>query len=114
MSIFSIKKRQKVSIMEMAKYILSILQAQLPIVWSWGFHNVIATETGLSFHVMGFLYQGSVAISCDKGVDLFSVTLLDTGQIEKDVYADSLVTVIDNLVERCDNYSERVKSEYHL
>ena len=100
--------------MEMAKYILSILQSQLPIVWSWGFHNATATKTGLSFNVMGFLYQGNVEVAYDKGTDLFSVILSDTGIAEKDVYADSLVTVIDNLVERCDNYSERVKNEYHL
>ncbi len=100
--------------MEMAKYILSIFQSQLYIVWSWGFHNPTVTQTGLSFTVMGFLYQGDVEVAYDEGADLFSVILKDTGVVEKGVYADSLVTVIDNMVEHCENYSAKVKSEYCL
>ena len=100
--------------MDMAKYILSILQSQLYIVWSWGFHNAIATHTGLSFTVMGFIYQGDVEVVYEDDADLFSVILKETGVVEKGIYADSLVTVIDNLVEHCDNYADRVKIEYHL
>jgi hypothetical protein len=46
-------------------------------------------------------------------MDLFEVHLSD-GRVEADVYADCLVDVIDGLVERTDNYEERVKKEYGL
>lgn len=79
----------------MAEYIMAILRSQLMVVFSWGFHRPqrLPNDTGLAFMVDGFKYQG---------------------RVEADVYADCLVSVIDGLVERCDDYKGRVSEEYNL
>ena len=46
-------------------------------------------------------------------MDLFEIHLSD-GRVEADVYVDCLVDVIDGLVERTNDYEERVKKEYGL
>lgn len=83
------------------------------IVFSWGFYNPqrLPNDTGLAFMVDGFKYQGLVEVVYNEGVDLFEVYLSD-GRSETDVYADCLVSVIDGLVERCNNYKDRVEAEY--
>lgn len=97
--------------MEMAAYILSIFRTQPMIVFSWGFHGAYAIKDGLCFSVNGYLHQGEVEVKYDGGADLFEVHLSD-GRIEADVYADCLVNVIDGMVERCDQYKERVQAHY--
>ena len=104
--------------MEMAKYILAILRTQLMIVFSWGFHNPVALNNGLQFQVNGYKHKGKVQVKYDEGSDLFSVILLDrTGKEtrkEEGIYLDCLVNVIDRLVEKTDDYSSRVRSQYGL
>ena len=104
--------------MEMAKYILAILRSQLMIVLSWGFHNPVALNNGLQFQVNGYKHKGKVQVKYDEGSDLFSVILLDrTGKEtrkEEGIYLDCLVNVIDRLVEKTDDYSSRVRSQYGL
>lgn len=88
--------------MEMASYILSILRTQLVIVFSWGFHNPVAVENGLRFLVNGYLHQGWVEVLYDEGSDLFKVRTLEKGAVKQeinDVFFDSLVDVIDRMVE---------------
>ena len=99
----------------MAEYILQILKRQLMVLFSWGPHNFkrLPGDKGLSFQVEGFKYQGKVKVVYDEGQDLFEVHL-DNGQVEDMVYADSLVNVIDGLIERTDNYKERVETEYGI
>ena len=99
----------------MAEYILQILRSQLMILCSWGPHNFkrLPGDKGLSFQVEGFKYQGKVKVVYDEGQDLFEV-YLDNGQVEDMVYADCLVNVIDGLIERTDNYKERVETEYGI
>lgn len=80
---------------------------------SWGFNSPIAITNGLRFKVQGFKFTGVVEVVYNEGMDLFEVHLSD-GRVEADVYADCLVDVIDGLVERTDNYEERVKKEYGL
>ena len=102
--------------MEMAKYILAILRSQMMIVFSWGFHNPVALNNGLQFQVNGYKHKGKVQVKYDEGSDLFSVILLDrTGKEtrkEEGIYLDCLVNVIDGLVEKTDDYSSRVRSQY--
>ena len=97
----------------MAEYILQILRTQLMVVLSWGFHKPqrLPDDKGLSFMVDGYKYQGKVKIIYNEGADLFEVHL-DNGEIVEDVYLDQLVGMINGLVERCDNYDERVKDDY--
>lgn len=102
----------------MAKYILAILRSQMMIVFSWGFHNPVALNNGLQFQVNGYKHKGKVQVKYDEGSDLFSVILLDrTGKEtrkEEGIYLDCLVNVIDGLVEKTDDYSSRVRSQYGL
>ena len=63
--------------------------------------------------MQGFKFAGTVEVIYNEGLDLFEVHLSD-GCVEADVYADCLVDVIDGMVERTDNYEERVKKEYGL
>lgn len=99
----------------MAEYILQILRSQLMVVFSWGFHypTALPDDRGLAFEVNGFLYKGRVEVIYNDGADLFEVHLSD-GRIEADVYADCLANVIDGMVERCDQYKQRVVQEYCL
>lgn len=104
--------------MEMAKYIMSILRSQTMIVLSWGFHNPVAINNGLKFKVQGYLHTGWVQVVYNEGRDLFEVrTINRNGTVKKqveDVYFDSLVDVVDGMVEKCKNYNEKVKETYSL
>lgn len=99
--------------MEMARYILRILRSKPIIVFSWGFHTPTAlpNDKGLAFMVNGFKYSGRVEVVYNEGTDLFDVFLSNGKKIE-DVYLDCLVSVIDGLVERTNNYQDRVITEY--
>lgn len=103
-------------IMEIAKYILSIFQTDLSVVFSWGFNSPVALENGLRFNVNGFKHKGKVAVLYNEGMDLFDVEILTPENelietIER-VYFDQLIEVIDNRVELVENYEQAVKNEY--
>jgi len=104
--------------MEMANYILSILKTNLNIVWSWGYHNPKPLENGLSFRVQGFLHKGWVIVEYNEGSDLFDIKLLSDQLKEvkaiEGIYVDELIDVIDDAVECCENYEQRIKNEYIL
>ena len=100
--------------MEMAKYIMSILKTQLMVVWSWGFHNPVAlpNNEGLRFMVTGFRFKGIVEVVYDEGWDLFNVRFIKGGKVidtVEEVYLDSLVSVIDDYVERVPDYDKKVQ-----
>ena len=97
----------------MANYIYTILMSKLMVILSWGFNNPNAITNGLRFKVQGFKFTGIVEVIYNAGMDLFEIYLSD-GRVEADVYADCLVDVIDGLVERTDDYADRVKKEYGL
>jgi len=98
----------------MAEYIFSILRSQLMVVFSWGFHSParLAGDAGLAFQVNGYKYSGAVDIVYDESADLFDVILSNNGTRIEGVYADQLVEVIDNAVERTDDYEKRVRKSY--
>ena len=104
--------------METALYIISIFKHYLPIVFSWGFHNAVALDSGLQFNVQGFKHHGKVQVLYDEGYDLFRVRLLNPDgsikQEEEGVYLDCLVDVIDGMVERTDDYAARVRQQYGM
>lgn len=101
----------------MAYYIIQILKSAPFVVFSWGFHNPVAIPNGLRFSVDGYLHSGKVEVIYHEGADLFIVRLLNadgtTKREEKDVYLDCLVNVIDGMVERCDNYKQKVVETYY-
>ena len=100
----------------MARYILSILRTQPMIVFSWGFHSATAIENGLAFQVQGYKHTGRVEVVYDEGWDLFNVRILNQdGSVKEQqegVYADGLIVVIDDMVEKTDNYASRVREQY--
>lgn len=100
-----------------AEYIWKILKTQQTIVWSWGVDpdSVKTIKNGTQFHVQGFLMTGTVKITYDEGMDLFDLEFLpDDDKPRKAIlglYLDQLVSVIDEHVEHCENYEERVNEE---
>ena len=88
---------------------------------SWGvdFARVKVIENGTEFHVQGFKVTGIVRVQYVEGSDLFKVTIIPDNNQEKpiiieDVYIDQLVSVIDEAVEHCENYENRVSEVYGL
>ena len=106
--------------MRLAKYIWSILTSQPIILMSWGVDpkTVKTIELGLEFHVQGFKHTGLVRVTLNEAEDLFCVTLIDDNGTTVDtiqsVFCDNLVAVIDDAVEKCENYQERISQEYQL
>ena len=80
---------------------------------------MIVIENGTEFHVQGFKITGFVRVQYVEGSDLFKVTIIPDNNQEKpiiieDVYIDQLVSVIDETVEHCYNYEERISEEYEF
>ena len=100
-----------------AEYIWKILKTQQTIVWSWGVDpdSVKTIKNGTQFHVQGFLMTGTVKITYDEGMDLFDIEFLpDDDKPRKAIlglYLDQLVSVIDENVEHCENYEQRINEE---
>ncbi len=101
---------------EMAQYIIYILKSKRIITMSWGFNSPTIITDGLQFNVQGFIHTGLVQVIYVHGVDLFKIRLLlNENELLKEieqVYFDELVEIIDNYVEKVNNYNGRVKSEY--
>ena len=104
----------------MADYIRQILKLQQTIVWSWGVDpdTVMTIKNGTQFHVQGFLMTGTVKITYDEGMDLFDLEFLpDDDKPRKAIlglYLDQLVSEIDEHIEHCENYEQRISDEYGL
>ena len=103
---------------EMAEYIYSILMADKIKIWSWGFHDPRIIHNGLTFSVNGFKHKGKVSIQYNEGQDLFDVFLLDDNDKTVDtinmVYFDQLIEVIDDKIEKTDDYNDRINKEYNI
>lgn len=105
---------------DMAGYIWQILKTNLPVIMSWGIDpgSMKVIEGGLEFHVQGFKHTGRVRIILDEGADLFEIHLIsDSKEEEKiieDVYVDTLVSVIDEHVEKTEDYEKRISEEYRI
>lgn len=106
--------------LRLAKYIWTILTSQPIILMSWGIDpkTVKTIELGLEFRVDGFKHAGLVRVTLNETEDLFEVTLIDDNGTTVDtiqsVFCDNLVAVIDDAVEKCENYEERISQEYQL
>ncbi len=106
--------------LRLAKYIWAILTSQPIILMSWGVNlkTVRTIELGLEFHVQGFKHRGLVRVTLNEGLDLFEVSLIDENDkivnTIQSVFCDNLVAVIDDAVEKCENYQERISQEYQL
>ena len=106
--------------LRLAKYIWAILTSQPIILMSWGIDpkTVKTIELGLEFHVQGFKHTGLVRVTLNEGLDLFEVSLIDENDkivntIDQ-VFCDNLVAVIDDAVERTEDYEKRISQEYGI
>ena len=106
--------------MDTANYILTILRSNQMVMWSWGFNHPmeLTDNDGLLFYVNGYKHKGYVKVVYDEGKDLFVVILIDRRLRElkriEDVYFDTLIDVIDEAVERTEDYETRVKRDFNL
>lgn len=104
--------------MTMAKYIMQILRTELMVMLSWGFHSAYAIENGLAFYVNGYLYKGKVEVEYDEGWDLFTVRIFNRDGSVKEgqegIYIDSLVSIIDAMIEKCPDYASKVRKDYGI
>ena len=105
---------------EIAGYILSIFRTNPFVVISWGINPATITivDVGVKFHVQGFIHTGYVQVVLNEGEDLFEVTLIsEEGEALKTIehiFVDNLICVIDSVVEKCENYQERISQEYSI
>lgn len=106
--------------LELARYIWSILKTQITIFMSWGVEpkSMKVIDGGLEFECNGFKHKGKVQIVLDEGKDLFEIHLIPDSEGEEkiieDVYVDMLVSVIDENVEKTEDYEKRISEEYHI
>ena len=103
--------------LKLAGYIWSILNI---IVMPWGvdMDTIKPVKGGLEFHVQGFKHTGMVQIILDEGKDLFEIHLIPDSEGERkiieDVYFDMLVSIIDENVEKTDDYEKRISDTYDI
>ena len=106
--------------LKLAGYIWSILKTQPVIVMSWGvdMDTIKPVKGGREFHVQGFKHTGMVQIILDEGKDLFEIHLIPDSEGERkiieDVYFDMLVSIIDENVEKTDDYEKRISDTYDI
>ena len=90
------------------------------VIMSWGISKRIATvyqdRATLVLRVSGVLHKGWVYVSLDEGRDCYVVTLLSADKskvikVRDEVYCEELGSVIDNLVERKEKWTDDVYKE---
>lgn len=102
---------------ELAMYIWQILKTQMTVIMSWGIDlgQAKVIDCGMEIHVQGFVHTGFVQITLNEGTDLFEIKLLsEERKLVKfidSIYLDCLVKTLDENIEKCENYEQRV-SEY--
>ena len=100
----------------MQEKILSLLQRDLNVFFSWGACNFRVVPNGLRFAVNGFLYQGDVIVTYDNKRMIeakeycFKVQIGDI--IATGITASQLANYIDTHVEYSENYDDMVKQAY--
>lgn len=96
---------------------MDCLTRQKMVVFSWGFQKATALENGLRFNVNGFIHKGIVEVIYNDGTDYFDIKLIKNGitkSLTTNVEVSELIEVLDYLIEKVENYDERVKEEYSL
>lgn len=92
----------------------------MDIIMSWGVSKRIATvyqdRATLALRVSGVLHKGWVYVSLDEGRDCYVVTLLSADKskvikVRDEVYCEELGNVIDNLVERKEEWTDDMYKE---
>ena len=90
------------------------------VIMSWGVSKRIATvyqdRATLALRVSGVLHKGWVYVSLGEGRDCYVVTLLSADKskvikVRDEVYCEELGNVIDNLVERKEEWTDDMYKE---
>lgn len=76
------------------------------IVSSWGITNISFRESSLQFDVAGFLYSGSINITCENS---YYVIHFDDGNMIQ-CNEKNLVNALDVAIERNDNYLQELET----
>jgi len=101
----------------MTRYILNCLTREKWIVFSWGFNSPVAINNGLQFNVNGFIFTGIIQVIYNEETDLFDLKFIKRNEALipiPNVSINELIKVLDDLIEKVDNYEEKVKQEYLL
>ena len=105
---------------EIAGYILSIFRTNPFVVMSWGINpaSIEVVDLGVKFHVQGFKHKGFVQVVLNEGEDLFEVTLIseegETLKTIEHIFVDNLISIIDEAVEKTEDYEKRISQEYGI
>ena len=105
---------------EIAGYILSIFRTNPFVVMSWGINpaSFEVVDLGVKFHVQGFKHKGFVQVVLNEGEDLFEVTLIsemgETVNTIEHILVDNLIPIIDDAVEKTEDYEKRISQEYGI
>lgn len=98
--------------------ILSILNSQMIVLGSWGFHNEATIENGIKFNVCGYIFKGIVKVIINETKSSYNICLENDNGIlitkKDDICPEELVNVIDALVEKnCsqEEYEKKVIAE---
>ena len=105
---------------EIANYIFSIFRTNPFVVMSWGINpaSITIVDVGVKFHVQGFIHTGYVQVVLNEGEDLFEVTLIseegETLKTIEHIFVDNLISIIDDAVEKTEDYEKRISQEYGI
>ena len=105
---------------EIAGYILSIFRTNPFVIMSWGINpaSIEVVDLGVKFHVQGFKHKGFVQVVLNEGEDLFEVTLIseegETLNTIEHIFVDNLISIIDDAVEKTEDYETRISQEYQI
>lgn len=106
-------------------YIKQIFGYYPMVVGSWGIESCVPImecdegEGGLSIRVNALQVKPGTEVRIMLSwLDLFDVTIINPDgsikQKETGIYVDNLVPVIDSLIEKTDDYDERIRQTYGL
>lgn len=106
-----IANSREFNVSEIAQFIRK--HGQIPM--SWGYRSPANyMNKALVFRVNGYQHKGLVSITLN-GMDLFDVELLNnqynSKKVVEDVYIDSLMNVLDSLIETGDMSFEEYKNK---
>lgn len=90
-----------------------------PFLWSIDFRSIKVIDNGTEFMFQNHKKTGKVIIQHSERTELFNVTVIHDNDeknpiIIEDVYVDLLVSVIDENVEKTEDYEKRISEEYHI
>lgn len=90
-----------------------------PFLWSIDFRSIKVIDNGTEFMFQNHKKTGKVIIQYSERTGLFNVTVIHVKDernpvIIENVYIDMLVFVIDENVEKTEDYEKRISEEYHI